>query len=459
MGYVKNKVSIKNSTVYMCGNEEMLKKAAIHNLGCKVNSYEAESMELMLKNAGYEIVPFDENIIADVYIINTCSVTNIADRKSRQMLHKAKKMNPLAVVVAAGCYVQADEDGVRSDEAVDIVLGNNMKINIVDVLEEYFKDNSRDDYVLDINNKETTYEELKIDKVTEHTRAYIKIQDGCNQFCSYCIIPYTRGRIRSRSAIDIVDEVKRLALNGYKEIVLTGIHLSSYGKDTGKETLLDVIKLVHEVDGIERIRLGSLEPRIVTDEFVGEISKLYKLCPHFHLSLQSGCDKTLKAMNRKYTSKEYLDGCNILRKYYKNPAITTDVIVGFPGETDEDFAITKAFLEKVHFYEMHIFKYSKRKGTRAAVMPDQIDEQIKAARSEKLIALGHDMSKEFRKFYIGKNEEVLFEEKAVIGDKEYCVGYTKEYVKVAKETAENLENQIVSGRISGMLTDEILLFE
>ena len=459
MGYVKNKVSIKNSTVYMCRNEEMLKKAAIHNLGCKVNSYEAESMELMLKNAGYEIVPFDENIIADVYIINTCSVTNIADRKSRQMLHKAKKMNPLAVVVAAGCYVQADEDGVRSDEAVDIVIGNNMKINIVDVLEEYFKDNSRDDYVLDINNKETTYEELKIDKVTEHTRAYIKIQDGCNQFCSYCIIPYTRGRIRSRSAIDIVDEVKRLALNGYKEIVLTGIHLSSYGKDTGKETLLDVIKLVHEVDGIERIRLGSLEPRIVTDEFVGEISKLYKLCPHFHLSLQSGCDKTLKAMNRKYTSKEYLDGCNILRKYYKNPAITTDVIVGFPGETDEDFDITKAFLEKVHFYEMHIFKYSKRKGTRAAVMPDQIDEQIKAVRSEKLIALGHDMSKEFRKFYIGKNEEVLFEEKAVIGDKEYFVGYTKEYVKVAKKTDENLENQIVSGRISGMLTDEILLFE
>ena len=259
MGYVKNKVSIKNSTVYMCGNEEMLKKAAIHNLGCKVNSYEAESMELMLKNAGYEIVPFDENIIADVYIINTCSVTNIADRKSRQMLHKAKKMNPLAVVVAAGCYVQADEDGVRSDEAVDIVLGNNMKINIVDVLEEYFKDNSRDDYVLDINNKETTYEELKIDKVTEHTRAYIKIQDGCNQFCSYCIIPYTRGRIRSRSAIDIVDEVKRLALNGYKEIVLTGIHLSSYGKDMGKETLLDVIKLVHEVDAVSYTHLRAHE--------------------------------------------------------------------------------------------------------------------------------------------------------------------------------------------------------
>ncbi len=430
MGYVKNKVSIKNSTVYMCGNEEVLKKAAIHNLGCKVNSYEAESMELMLKNAGYEIVPFDENIIADVYIINTCSVTNIADRKSRQMLHKAKKMNPLAVVVAAGCYVQADEDGVRSDEAVDIVLGNNMKINIVDVLEEYFKDNSRDDYVLDINNKETTYEELKIDKVTEHTRAYIKIQDGCNQFCSYCIIPYTRGRIRSRSAIDIVDEVKRLALNGYKEIVLTGIHLSSYGKDTGKETLLDVIKLVHEVDGIERIRLGSLEPRIVTDEFVSEISKLYKLCPHFHLSLQSGCDKTLKAMNRKYTSKEYIEGCNILRKYYKNPAITTDVIVGFPGETDEDFAITKAFLEKVHFYEMHIFKYSRRKGTVADKMADQVDDRVKTVRSNELIRLEEKMSLEYRKLYEKSRMNVLIEEKQLVDGKEYYTGYTMNYIRV-----------------------------
>ena len=439
MGYVKNKVSIKNSTVYMCGNEEMLKKAAIHNLGCKVNSYEAESMELMLKNAGYEIVPFDENIIADVYIINTCSVTNIADRKSRQMLHKAKKMNPLAVVVAAGCYVQADEDGVRSDEAVDIVLGNNMKINIVDVLEEYFKDNSRDDYVLDINNKETTYEELKIDKVTEHTRAYIKIQDGCNQFCSYCIIPYTRGRIRSRSAIDIVDEVKRLALNGYKEIVLTGIHLSSYGKDTGKETLLDVIKLVHEVDGIERIRLGSLEPRIVTDEFVSEISKLYKLCPHFHLSLQSGCDKTLKAMNRKYTSKEYLDGCNILRKYYKNPAITTDVIVGFPGETDEDFDITKAFLEKVHFYEMHIFKYSSRKGTVADKMADQVDDRVKTVRSNELIQLEEKMSLEYRKLYEKSCMNVLIEEKQLVDGKEYYTGYTMNYIRVLVP-AKQLEN-------------------
>ena len=423
-----------------------MRKVAIHNLGCKVNSYEAESMELMLSNAGYEIVPFDENILADIYIINTCSVTNIADRKSRQMLHKAKKMNPASIVIAAGCYVQADEAGVKADEAVDIVLGNNMKINIVDVLDEYYKDNSRDDYVLDINNKETTYEELKIDKVTEHTRAYIKIQDGCNQFCSYCIIPYTRGRIRSRLAQDIVEEVKRLAANGYKEVVLTGIHLTSYGKDTGKETLLDVIKLVHEIEGIERIRLGSLEPRIITDEFVSGISRLYKVCPHFHLSLQSGCDKTLKDMNRKYTSQEYMEGCDILRKYYSNPAITTDVIVGFPAETDEDFNITKAFLEKVHFYEMHIFKYSRRKGTVADKMSGQVADKVKAQRSSELMKLEEEMSLEYRKLYVNSVMDVLIEEKQLIAGEEYYTGYTKNYIRVlvpAKQLEED-ENEIVN---------------
>lgn len=424
-----------------------MRKVAIHNLGCKVNSYEAESMELMLSNAGYEIVPFDENILADIYIINTCSVTNIADRKSRQMLHKAKKMNPASIVIAAGCYVQADEAGVKADEAVDIVLGNNMKINIVDVLDEYYKDNSRDDYVLDINNKETTYEELKIDKVTEHTRAYIKIQDGCNQFCSYCIIPYTRGRIRSRLAQDIVEEVKRLAANGYKEIVLTGIHLTSYGKDTGKETLLDVIKLVHEIEGIERIRLGSLEPRIITDEFVSGISRLYKVCPHFHLSLQSGCDKTLKDMNRKYTSQEYMEGCDILRKYYSNPAITTDVIVGFPAETDEDFNITKAFLEKVHFYEMHIFKYSRRKGTVADKMSGQVADKVKAQRSSVLMKLEEEMSLEYRKLYVNSVMDVLIEEKQLIAGEEYYTGYTKNYIRVlvpVKQLA-GAESEIVNG--------------
>lgn len=423
-----------------------MRKVAIHNLGCKVNSYEAESMELMLSNAGYEIVPFDENILADIYIINTCSVTNIADRKSRQMLHKAKKMNPASIVIAAGCYVQADEAGVKADEAVDIVLGNNMKINIVDVLDEYYKDNSRDDYVLDINNKETTYEELKIDKVTEHTRAYIKIQDGCNQFCSYCIIPYTRGRIRSRLAQDIVEEVKRLAANGYKEIVLTGIHLTSYGKDTGKETLLDVIKLVHEIEGIERIRLGSLEPRIITDEFVSGISRLYKVCPHFHLSLQSGCDKTLKDMNRKYTSQEYMEGCDILRKYYSNPAITTDVIVGFPAETDEDFNITKAFLEKVHFYEMHIFKYSRRKGTVADKMSGQVADKVKAQRSSVLMKLEEEMSLEYRKLYVNSVMDVLIEEKQLIAGEEYYTGYTKNYIRVLVpvKQLDGAESEIVN---------------
>lgn len=434
-----------------------MKKAALHNLGCKVNAYETEAMQHLLEEAGYEIVPFTQK--SDVYVINTCSVTNMADRKSRQMLHKAKKNNPDSIVVAAGCYVQTSEKEVLNDLSVDIVIGNDRKHDLVRLLEEYSLD-SVNDTVDDINDGKHDFEELFIDQTKEHTRAFIKVQDGCNQFCSYCIIPYARGRVRSRRFENVIAEVERLAANGFKEVVLTGIHLSSYGVDFEEATgLLELIQAVNAVKGIERIRLGSLEPKIVTEHFVSELSKLDKICPHFHLSLQSGCDATLKRMNRKYTTKEYERGCELLRKYFVHPAITTDVIVGFPGETEEEFEQTKAYLEHIHFYEMHIFKYSKRKGTRAAVMPDQIDEQVKAARSEKLIALGHDMSKEFRKFYIGKNEEALFEEKAVIGDKEYFVGYTKEYVKVAKKTDENLENQIVSGRISGMLTDEILLFE
>lgn len=434
-----------------------MKKAALHNLGCKVNAYETEAMQHLLEEAGYEIVPFTQK--ADVYVINTCSVTNMADRKSRQMLHKAKKNNPDSIVVAAGCYVQTSEKEVLNDLSVDIVIGNDRKHDLVRLLEEYSLD-SVNDTVDDINDGKHDFEELFIDQTKEHTRAFIKVQDGCNQFCSYCIIPYARGRVRSRRFENVIAEVERLAANGFKEVVLTGIHLSSYGVDFEEATgLLELIQAVNAVKGIERIRLGSLEPKIVIEHFASELSKLDKICPHFHLSLQSGCDATLKRMNRKYTTKEYERGCELLRKYFVHPAITTDVIVGFPGETEEEFEQTKAYLKHIHFYEMHIFKYSKRKGTRAAVMPDQIDEQIKAARSEKLIALGHDMSKEFRKFYIGKNEEVLFEEKAVIGDKEYFVGYTKEYVKVAKKTDENLENQIVSGRISGMLTDEILLFE
>ena len=397
-----------------------MKKAALHNLGCKVNAYETEAMQHLLEEAGYEIVPFTQK--ADVYVINTCSVTNMADRKSRQMLHKAKKNNPDSIVVAAGCYVQTSEKEVLNDLSVDIVIGNDRKHDLVRLLEEYSLD-SVNDTVDDINDGKHDFEELFIDQTKEHTRAFIKVQDGCNQFCSYCIIPYARGRVRSRRFENVIAEVERLAANGFKEVVLTGIHLSSYGVDFEEATgLLELIQAVNAVKGIERIRLGSLEPKIVTEHFASELSKLDKICPHFHLSLQSGCDATLKRMNRKYTTKEYERGCELLRKYFVHPAITTDVIVGFPGETEEEFEQTEAYLEHIHFYEMHIFKYSKRKGTRAAVMPDQIDEQIKAVRSEKLIALGHDMSKEFRKFYIGKNEEVLFEEKAVIGDKEYFVG-------------------------------------
>lgn len=409
--------------------EYCVKKVSIHNLGCKVNSYEAESMEQLLVDAGYEIVAFDSDSIADIYIINTCSVTNIADRKSRQMLHKAKKKNPNAIVVAAGCYVNADVEKAVQDNAVDIVLGNNKKINIVEALEEYFKNHKNNVNVVDMS-KNHEYENLHIEKTTQHTRAYIKIQDGCNQFCSYCIIPYTRGRIRSRSIDDIYKEVCKVVESGVKEIVLTGIHLSSYGVENNSGTLLDVIVRLSDIEGLKRIRLGSLEPNIITDEFVSVISKISKVCPHFHLSLQSGCDTVLKHMNRKYTVDEYYEKCCILRKYYSNPAITTDVIVGFPNETDKNFAATYAFLKKVNFYEMHIFKFSRRKGTIADKMTGQIDEKVKTIRSNELIDLGNRMSSDYRKCFIGKEKEVLIEEFVCIDNKTYAVGYTDNYIKV-----------------------------
>lgn len=430
-----------------------MKKAALHNLGCKVNSYETEAMQKLLEEAGYEIVPFSQK--ADVYVVNTCSVTNMADRKSRQMLHKAKKTNPDAIVVAAGCYVQTSEKEVLEDMAVDIVIGNNKKHELVHMIESY-----KHEAVYDINEGKYEFEELFIDQTAEHTRAFIKVQDGCNQFCSYCIIPYARGRVRSRAFENVITEVKRLAENGYKEVVLTGIHLSSYGTDfENKIGLLELIKGVNDVEGIQRIRLGSLEPKIVTEEFARELSKLEKICPHFHLSLQSGCDETLKRMNRKYTTSEYEHGCELLRKYFEHPAITTDVIVGFPGETDEEFEKTKKYLEKIHFYEMHIFKYSKRKGTRAASMDNQVDEKVKALRSEQLIKLGNKMSNEFREYYIGKKADVLFEERTEINGREYVVGHTKEYVKAAINTEKNVENKIIEGCIKETLTEEILLFE
>ncbi|MBQ3559781.1 MAG: tRNA (N(6)-L-threonylcarbamoyladenosine(37)-C(2))-methylthiotransferase MtaB [Agathobacter sp.] len=433
-----------------------MKKAALHNLGCKVNAYETEAMQQMLESAGYEIVSFGEK--ADVYVINTCSVTNMADRKSRQMLHRAKKMNPEAVVVAAGCYVQTKEQEAMVDEAIDIIIGNNKKHELVSKLDEFFRDHGKIDAVLDINDKTQEFEELYLEKPSEHTRAFIKVQDGCNQFCSYCIIPYARGRVRSRNMDSVLEEVVRLAKNGYQEVVLTGIHLSSYGIETG-ESLLHLIQEIHKVEGIKRIRLGSLEPKVVTEEFASELSKLEKVCPHFHLSLQSGCDATLQRMNRKYSAEEYEAGCNILRKYFKHPAITTDVIVGFPGETEEEFAITKAFVEKIHFYEMHIFQYSKRQGTRAAVMKDQVPENLKKIRSAELIALGEHMSAEFRQYYLGREEEVLFEEEAEIEGQSYYVGYTKEYVKVAKASDVPLDNQVIKGTLTKKITDEIYLME
>ena len=434
----------------------MRKKAALHNLGCKVNAYETESMQQMLEQAGYEIVPFAPG--ADIYIINTCTVTNIADRKSRQMLHKAKKMNPEAVVVAAGCYVESEKySGGKVDEAIDIVIGNNCKKDLIDILEAY-EEGKQTEALIDINHTKE-YEELQLNKTAEHTRAYVKVQDGCNQFCSYCIIPYTRGRVRSRKMNDVYEEVVRLAKAGYREIVLTGIHLSSYGVDLEQETLLTLIQSLHEIDGIERIRLGSLEPRIMTEEFVKTISELPKLCPHFHLSLQSGCNETLKRMNRKYTAEEYYEVCRRLRTYYDNPALTTDVIVGFAGETEEEFEECKAFLKKIRFFETHIFKYSIRKGTRAAKMSGQVQDQVKTKRSNELLALNEQNAKEYLQQHLGKEMEVLMEEAVVIDGEQYFVGHTKEYIRVAVKTEELLANQIVMVKANKILKDLILLGE
>lgn len=442
-----------------------MKKAALHNLGCKVNAYETEAMQQLLEKAGYEIVPFTQK--ADVYVINTCSVTNMADRKSRQMIHKAKKENPESIVVAAGCYVQTSSKEAAIDESIDIIIGNDKKHELVGLLEAYDKERTEGvlEELCDINEQGRAYEELSLDKTAEHTRAFLKVQDGCNQFCSYCIIPYARGRVRSRKAEDVIREVEHLAKNGYQEVVLTGIHLSSYGVDHG-DNLLHLIELVHAVEGIRRIRLGSLEPGIITEEFVCALAAMDKVCPHFHLSLQSGCDATLRRMNRKYDTARYEEGCRLIRKYYEHPAITTDIIVGFPGETEEEFAMTEQFLERIHFYEMHIFKYSKRKGTKAAVMPSQVDEQIKTRRSAKLIALGAKMSEEFRDYYIGSAQEVLLEEENIIAGEAYFTGYTKEYVKVAVKNPSQTEsqhthlvNKMVQGVIHKQLSGDVYLLE
>ena len=455
-----------------------MKTVAFHTLGCKVNTYETEAMQQLMESAGYRCVEFGER--ADVYIVNTCSVTNIADRKSRQMLHRARKMNEDAIVVAAGCYVESAKNKIDEDLSIDIIVGNNNKNDIVNIINEYLQDKIKNKFIIDIN-KETEYEEFNISKINDHTRAFIKVQDGCNQFCSYCIIPFTRGRVRSRKMENIIDEVKSLSASGYKEIVLTGIHLSSYGVDfldesynkrmekltqteesdeefVTKNELLCLIENIANIEGIERVRIGSLEPRIIQENFIKSISKIDKFCPHFHLSLQSGCDKTLKSMNRKYTADEFYEGGKLIRKYFASPAITTDIIVGFPGETKKDFEESKTFVEKVKFYETHIFPYSIREGTKAANMP-QVDGNEKVRRANILNEINLKNQKEFRTLRIGKEDELLCEEIFIKDGIEYFTGYTKEYVKVAVLNSDLKTNDIVSGRIVNFLTDDILLLE
>lgn len=436
-------------------------KVALHNLGCKVNAYEIEAMQQLLEEAGYEIVPFEPG--ADIYVINTCTVTNIADRKSRQMLHKAKKMNPEAIVVATGCYVQTGGEKLEKDEAIDLVLGNNQKINIVEALAEYAENKpGHGSHVIKINQTKE-YEELSIDRTAEHVRAYIKVQDGCNQFCTYCIIPYARGRVRSRNIESVLKEVRALAEKGYKEVVLTGIHLSSYGVDfpeEKKETLLSLIRAVHEIEGIRRIRLGSLEPGIVTREFAEGIAALPKVCPHFHLSLQSGCDETLERMNRRYRSGEYRERCELLREVYGNPALTTDVIVGFPQESEEEFRKTYDFVDSIRFYETHIFKYSRRQGTKAAAMDGQLTEAEKSFRSEKMIELHHRHAGDYEKSMLGKNLEVLIEEEYTKDGRTWYLGHSREYIKTAVPKSEAYGvNDIVIVKAEGFLEEHIMTGE
>lgn len=503
----------------------MRKSVALHNLGCKVNAYELDVIAQMLAERGFSVVSFEEK--ADIYIVNTCSVTNIADRKSRQMLHQAKKRNPDAVVVAVGCYVQTGKEKVLADESVDLVIGNNRKKDTAKLLSDYLesrergkrssgpeaagpgRDTGRRDgtleraeekgrpetgdktlggrSVVDIG-RETAYEEMQLTHTAEHTRAYIKIQDGCNQFCSYCIIPYARGRVRSRREEDILREVRGLLANGFREIVLTGIHISSYGMDfaglknpgadgglpcesplhpdpAGKQEERGrnpfpqepLLHLLRELDGMEdlaRIRLGSLEPRIITPEFVEGLKGVTKLCRHFHLSLQSGCDETLVRMNRRYTTGEYLKKVEMLREAFGHAAITTDVIVGFPGETDEEFARTMRFLKTVNFYEMHVFQYSRREGTAAAKRKDQVPEETKKRRSEALLTLAEKQSEDFRKSYIGECAEVLFEETKELCGVSCQVGYTGEYIRAAKKTDESLSGKLCAGKLTGFVRDD-----
>ena len=427
------------------------KKIAFLTLGCKVNSYETEAMQALLVTAGAVLVDFQE--VADIYVVNTCSVTNMADRKSRQMLHRAKKKNPESVVVAAGCYAQTADEAAMKETGIDVIIGNNQKKQIVEILEQYMA--GVENHRLEIG-RETEYEELSLDTQVEHTRAYVKIQDGCNQFCSYCIIPYARGRIRSRNPQEVVEEVKRLAASGYQEVVLTGIHLSSYGQpaESGEQPLLKLIAQLNSVEGIKRIRLGSLEPRIITEEFVKTLRGYETVCPHFHLSLQSGSDTVLKRMNRKYTTEEYAASVELLKHYYDAPAITTDIIVGFPQETEEEFSETMEFAQRIGFSKIHVFKYSRRKGTVADKMSGQVAEQIKTERSERLMALESVLGEEYRRGFLGQTQEVLFEESCVIDKEHYQVGYNERYVRIAVKHSEDLSNCIKSVEVIGKTSEQ-----
>lgn len=457
-----------------------MKNVAFHNLGCKVNSYEMDFVQQILREKGYNVVPFWKK--ADIYIINTCTVTNIADRKSRQMLHRARAMNPDALVVAMGCYVQTGQEEALKDDCIDLAIGNNRKKDIARILEEYLerRDNRKGSQKEEIPQDKTLggstvidighareYEEMQLRKTAEHTRAYIKIQDGCNQFCSYCIIPYARGRVRSRKREDILREIRGMVEEGYREVVLTGIHISSYGIDMaeeeqdyqGRSGLIDLVEEIQQLEGLARIRLGSLEPRIVTEEFASRLAACDKVCPHFHLSLQSGCDATLKRMNRHYTTGEYFQSVEHLRRAFVRPAITTDVIVGFPGETEEEFETCRQFLERVDFYEMHIFKYSRRRGTVADRMPGQLTDAVKTNRSTLLQQLEKEQSRAFRGKYIGQDVEVLFEESKEMAGSLYQIGYTRDYVRVALPETKSLQGRLKQVKIQGFLSDEVLLAE
>ena len=421
-----------------------VKKVAFCSLGCKVNQYETNAMAQKFIEHGYEVVEFDE--YADVYIVNTCTVTNVADRKSRQMLRRAKEINKDATLVACGCYAQVAKEGLKKIPEIDLIIGNNEKNDIIQIVENHIAQKGAEDLVSDVMYK-LDYVELGTTTYTEKTRAVIKVQDGCDRFCSYCLIPYARGHIRSRKIENVIEEIKKVVEEGINEVVITGIHIASYGRDFKGENigLIDLLEEINKIQGLHRIRLGSIEPTIITDEFVERLSKLDKICDHFHLSLQSGCTETLKRMNRRYTTEEFRDVTKRLRSKFPNAALTTDIIVGFPGETDDEFNTTYEFLKDIAFYKMHIFKYSQRKGTKAAVMPNQVDGKIKEERSKKLIELSNENEYNYNKKYIGKQVEVLFEER----EGEYLKGHTTNYIVVKHKTDKNdLINKIAKVTVS-----------